>query len=61
MFRQLKVNDLVPILEKLEEIPAEEAMDTKALKVIFLKVKQRSTALLMALQAHLLIHPDYKS
>lgn len=54
MFRQLKANEIVPILEKLEVIPAEAVTDVKSLKSIYTQLRHRITALRLALDAHLL-------
>jgi HPt (histidine-containing phosphotransfer) domain-containing protein len=53
MFRQLRANDIVPILEQLEVLP-ESAMDPKQLKVAYGDLKNRITVLLLAIKAYLM-------
>ena len=52
MFRQLKANDIVPILEQLEVLNEQE-MDKQLLKRTYLDLKNKTTVLLLALTSYM--------
>ncbi|MGB5821758.1 MAG: ATP-binding protein [Saonia sp.] len=58
MFRQLDADEIVPILEGLEQI-SPDVHKTKELKLTFADLKNKITALILALKAHLAISPSY--
>ncbi len=58
MFRQLNTKGIVPILEYLEHYSMEKE-GGKSLKVHWKNLKQKTTVLQMALQAHLTKSPNY--
>ncbi len=59
MFRQLKANEIVLILEKLEVMPKDAQPDVKSLKATFSQLQNKETVLRLALNAHLLRDPIY--
>ncbi|MEJ1221192.1 ATP-binding protein [Sediminicola sp. 1XM1-17] len=58
MFRQLKANDVVPILERLEVLKQDE-MDPQELKKSYRDLKNKTTVLLLAITAYMAKDPIY--
>lgn len=58
MFRQLKANGIVPILEAMEQLLPDK-MNHKKLKVVFIDLQHRVNALGSALQLRLTTSPSY--
>ncbi len=58
MFRQLDARDIIPLLEELEVVKTGE-LSAKALKKNYHHIKNRTTALVLAIQSHLVTSPNY--
>lgn len=58
MFRQLKANDIVPILERLELLKEDE-MDKQDLKRTYQDLKNKTTVLLLAITTYMAKDPSY--
>ncbi len=59
MFRQLKANEIIPILESLEQHHGDKILDNKTLQVLCMRLQHKTTALLLALDVHLSKGPSY--
>lgn len=59
MFRQINAHEIVPILERLEQMPGEAIPDKKSLQVMCIRLQHKTTALLLALKAYLSKDPNY--
>ena len=58
MFRQLDAKDIIPLLEELELVKNKE-LSAKVLKQNYLQIKNKTTALVLAIKSHLLTSPNY--